>query len=109
MAKAHIVVSRTSARADTGATLPVPDAVPLQAMTVGSAASSSVVATFGTSWSYQVCHITALGGPLWLAFSKAGGPDPEAGEGNGWLIQDGESRSFGVVVGQKLAIRDAVL
>ena len=108
MAKAHIVVSRTNARADTGATLSLPDAIPAQAATVTSTATSTVVASIPAGV-YQVCHVTAIGGPLWLAFGPAGSPDPTAAEGQGWMLQDGETRSFGVSGGQKLAIADAVL
>jgi len=109
MAKVHIVVSRTNARADTGSTLPVPDAIPVQAMTVASAGVSQVVAVVPSSQSYLVCHVTGVGGAIWLAVGADGAADPDAGEGKGWLLQDGETRSLGVGGGQKIAIRDAVL
>ncbi len=108
MAKAHIVVSRTNARADTGSTLPLPDAIPALAATVMSGTTSAVVATMPPS-TYLACHVTAIGGPLWLGFGPAGAADPTAAEGQGWLLQDGETRSFGVTSGQKLAIADAAL
>ncbi len=108
MAKAHIVVSRTNARADTGSTLPLPDAIPALAATATSSTASAVVATMPAG-SYLACHVTAIGGALWLAFSAVGAADPTAAEGQGWLLQDGETRSFGVNAGQKLAIAEAAL
>lgn len=109
MARVHIVVSRTSANGGNGAVLPVPDAIPAQVATVPTTAASQVVATMPSSQSYLICHATAIGGAMWLAFSAEGEADPEAGEGKGWLLQDGETRSFGTGGGQKLAVRDAAL
>jgi hypothetical protein len=108
MAKVHIVVSRTNARADTGSTLPIPDAIPAMTTTVSSAAASAVVATM-PAVGPTACHVTAINGAVWLNFGAAGAADPVAGEGSGWLLQEGETRSFGVAQGQKLAIADAVL
>lgn len=108
MAKVHIVVSRTNARADTGSTLPIPDAIPLQTATITTGAASAVVATMPNGGT-MACHLTATGGPVWLAFGPADGAAPVAMEGSGWLLQDGETRSFGVASGLKLAIMDAAL
>lgn len=108
MAKVHIVVSRTNARADTGSTLPIPDAIPAQTATVFSAAASAVVATMPNGGTLA-CHVTAIGGSVWLAFGAADGAVPVAMEGSGWLLQDGESRSFGVASGMRLAVKDASL
>lgn len=108
MAKVHIVVSRTNARADTGSTLPIPDAIPAATTTVTSGAASAVVAAMPSGGTFA-CHLTAIGGPVWVRFGPADAADPVAGEGQGWLLQDGETRSLGVASGQKLAIVDAVL
>ena len=108
MSKLHIVASRTNARADTGTTLPIPDAVPVMAATVTVAAASAVVANMPATPGLQ-CSITAIGGAVWLFFSPADGPEPAAGEGAGWLLQEGETRSFGLGSGQRLAAKDAVL
>lgn len=107
MAKVHIVVSRTNARADTGSTLPIPDAIPAQVATITTSAASAVVATMPNGGT-MACHLTAIGGAVWIAFGAADSA-PVAMEGSGWLLQDGESRSFGVTSGQKLAIVDAAL
>lgn len=108
MAKVHIVVSRTNARADTGSTLPIPDAIPLQAATIATAAGSAVVATMPRGGT-MACHLTAIGGPVWVAFGADDAAPPTAMEGSGWLLQDGETRSFGVTSRQRLAIADAAL
>lgn len=108
MAKVHIVVSRTNARADTGSTLPIPDAVPLLAATVATGAASAVVASMPNGGT-MACHLTAIGGPLWVAFGSGEGQEPTAQEGAGWLIQDGETRSLGCSAGQRVAAKDAVL
>ncbi len=108
MAKLHIVVSRTNARADTGSTLPIPDAIPLFADTITTGPASAEVAAM-PSGGTLACHVTAIGGPVWLRFGPEDDPAPVAGEGSGWLLQDGETRSFGVASGQKLAAADAAL
>lgn len=110
MAKVHIVVSRTNARADTGSTLPIPDAVPVQTATITSAAASAVVATVPAGGAALAWHVTASGGPVWLAFGPVDGAEPIAQEGSGWLLMDGETRSLGASpLGQRLAIVDALL
>ncbi len=106
MAKVHIVVSRTNTRADTGTTLPLPDAVPVFAATVSTGAASAVAANMPPLSGLQ-CHVTAIGGSVWLAFGT--GSDPTADEGKGWLLLEGETRSFGVEGGMRLAAKDAVL
>lgn len=108
MAKVHIVVSRTNARADTGSTLPIPDAIPALAATVTTGAGSAVAATM-PSGSTLACHLTAIGGPVWVAFGAEDGAAPVAREGFGWLLLEGQTRSFGVASGQKVALTDAVL
>ena len=108
MAKVHIVVSRTNARADTGSTLPIPDAIPALALPANAAAVSAVVAIM-PSGGTLACHVTASGGPVWVAFGPADGPVPVAADNTGWLLQDGQTRSFGVASGQRLAIADAAL
>ena len=108
MSKLHIVASRTNARADTGTTLPIPDAVPVMVATVAVAAASAVVATMPATPGLQ-CSVTAIGGAVWLSFGPSDGPEPAAGEGAGWLLQDGETRSFGLSSNQRLAAKDAIL
>ncbi|WP_294327022.1 hypothetical protein [uncultured Sphingomonas sp.] len=106
MSKVHIVVSRTTARAETGATLPLPDAIPALAATVNTGAASAVAAIMPPLSGLQ-CHVTAIGGSVWLAFGT--GSDPTADEGKGWLLLEGETRSFGVEGAMRLAAKDAVL
>lgn len=108
MAKVHIVVSRTNARADSGSTLPIPDAIPVQVATVVTSAASAVVASMPPGGTLA-CHLTAIGGPVWVAFGPEDGTAPTAQEGSGWLLQDGETRSLGCATGQRVAVKDAVL
>lgn len=110
MAKVHIVVSRTTTRADTGSTLPIPDAAAFKTSTVTSSVVSAVVESVPAMVTPLVWNITVAGGPVWLAFGPLDGAEPIAQEGSGWLLQDGETRSLGASqLGQRLAIVDALL
>jgi len=100
MAKVHVTLARVGARADTGSTLPITDAEPVAAKTIdttGASQDTTLVAVEGTVWT-----ITASGGPVWAAFGTA----PAAGPDTGWMIGNGETRSFGAKAGQRLAVRD---
>lgn len=106
MATAHIVLQNTSARADTGGTLPIPDSAVVSVATLTSSGTSQLSGITaagpaqGLAW-----NVTASGGKLWVTM---GAGTPVAASGAGWLVLDGQSRDFAVTVeSEKLAIKDA--
>lgn len=100
MAKVHITLARAGARADTGSTLPLPNAVPLSVKTIDTTVASQDPGLVAAD--QQIWTVTASGNPIWIAFGTA----PVAGANAGWMLGDGETRSFGAAAGQRIAVRD---
>ncbi|WP_188064782.1 hypothetical protein [Sphingobium sp. KCTC 72723] len=103
----HITLSNVQARADTGATMPIPDSVEGAADTMqsgGASAQSSIVADGPVLLKARFWTIAAKG-DVWVKF----GSDPLAAADAGHLVLANQPRSFAVTaVGEKVAIKDAV-
>lgn len=100
MAKVHINLARSGSRADTGSTLQLANAGPVVAKTIESSGVSQdpgLVAEAGQIWT-----VTVSGGPIWATFANA----PVAQADAGWMLGDGETRSFAAAAGQRIAVRD---
>lgn len=105
MATVHVVLAGASGRSATGATMPVPNSVPISADTMTSTASSAKADfTAGASWQGLFWSITATGGNVYVRF----GDDPVAAAEDGWLVLDGQTRDFAVTgPSETCAIKDA--
>lgn len=102
MATIHVELSTVSARARTGATLPIPNSVEIDSDTVTSSGSSAVSTLTGGLG--QVWTVTALDGPVWLKFGTG---TPIAAAEDGRLLLEGDSRDYAVTTAsEKLAIKD---
>ncbi len=103
MATLHVVLSRVVSRADTGATLPTPESVEVDADTVTPSGTSQLSSL--TAADQDVWIVTAMGGSAWLKF---GAGEPVAASDDGWLIVDGQTRDFAAsAAAEKLAYKTA--
>lgn len=104
MATVHVVLANVAARADTGATLPVPDSTPIAVDTMtssGTSAQANITASGPNEG--EVWCVTAVGGPVYVRT----GVNPTAVTDQGWLVADGQTLSLAVTVAsEKLAIKD---
>lgn len=106
MALVHITLCNVQARADTGATMPIPDSVEGAADAIessGTSAQSSIVAAGPTLLKARFWTIVPKG-DVWVTF----GTNPTAGADSGHLVLANQPRSFAVTAaGEKVAIKDA--
>lgn len=96
MATVHVAFSGATA-----AGAPVYPAAPKQAETLTSSASSQQTSISADGSAYA--HVSASGGAVFVSI----GQNPTAASGAGWLVADGETKSFGVLKeGDKVAVID---
>lgn len=107
MALVHITLCNVQARADTGATMPIPDSIEGAADTItssGTSAQSSIVAGGPVLLKPRFWTIASKG-DVWVKF----GTNPTADSDTGHLVLANQPRSFAVTAaGEKVAIKDAV-
>ena len=102
MATIHIALLSVSARALTGATLPVPDSVTAGSDTKTTSATSALSALTGAVG--QVWSVVS-DGPVFLLFGTG---TPTAVSGAGWRLPANVPREFAVTTAsEKLAFKDA--
>lgn len=89
MATVHVTLNSINDRATTGATPDVADSTPIAAETVTSGATGTIEATSADN---QFWEATVTGGNVFVAF----GASPAAGENEGHLVLDGQTRAWSV-------------
>ncbi len=82
----------------------VPNSLPTSASSIttsGTSQQSSNSVQAADDNEYWV--ITVSGGDVWVKF----GASPTAAAGDDWLINDGQTREFKALAGDKMAVKDA--
>lgn len=101
MATVHVMLCAVSGRAQTGASLPVPDSALIgsETLTLATASvSSSLIAERGMIW-----RLTVRGADVWVAFAMA----PDASVGDRWQLPEGVWE-FHATAAEKVAVQAIV-